>query len=590
MTPILGAFPFFSVLFFAWATATTVVGLPGSGKLARRDVPRVDIVVGNGDGLGRAKLERRGNASVEYLRYTTQSYNALTTIGPYSFLLSLDTGSSDTWVISSACSTVSCRDLPSYSSNLFSPSFTSVADNSTAFHAGFADGTRADGFVARESMGIGGFVLGSQVFGLVNDTNLTLASGNVKSSGILGLGFPRMSQIGRSVPGDVPAIARLAQQGDLSYPMFGLSLRKNDTGTLSLGAIDADVVSNVSSIAWYNVAPFPTLPTDNSSIYLQWAIHMSGVSVGNQRILLNSTYPDIVGSQPLALFDVGTNGMFGPATNVASLFSLIPSSRLVGDGQYAVPCDTTANMSFAFGNRNYTLHPHDYIFARVEDPPNMCLAWPRATPPSNDGIDWQLGTPFLRTVYSVFSYGINTKEPPKIGLYPLSTVAVNDTPEVVSYSLSAESATFATTLPNYVLPTPTYTTPPYLFSPSPSTSLSSTISSGSSTSSASSSSRLTSSRPTFTYAVPTLGQLESSGHGASTYSALVTRSSGALLPTAHVSFTVVTDSSGVQSTQPMAMQTAVLGGPEKSNDACRIGTGAGGLWTVLGLFTLLWIL
>ncbi|KAG9122947.1 hypothetical protein FRC07_000439 [Ceratobasidium sp. 392] len=195
MTPTFGTpFALLRFLFFAcWATV--VVGVVPESK---KSVPRVEIVAGNEK---RAGLERRGNASVEYLRYMAQSYNALTTIGPYSFLLSLDTASSDAWVISSSCTTVSCRGLPSYSANLFSPSFTSVADNSTAFHVGFADGTTADGFVARENVGIGGFTLGSQVFGLVNDTNLTLASGDVKSSGILGLGFPRLSQIGRNVPG-----------------------------------------------------------------------------------------------------------------------------------------------------------------------------------------------------------------------------------------------------------------------------------------------------------------------------------------------------------------------------------------------------
>ncbi|KAG9093523.1 hypothetical protein FS749_014245 [Ceratobasidium sp. UAMH 11750] len=587
MTPVPGVFPLFRALFFLWATLTIVVGLPDSEGLVRRDVPRVEIVARSGDGeLGRAKLGKRGNASVEYLRYTTQSYNALASIGPYSFLLSLDTASSDTWVISSACHSVSCRGLPTYSANLFSPSFTSVADNLTAFHVGFADGTSADGFVARENLGLGGFLLGGQVIGLVNDTNVTLASGDVKSSGVLALGFPRLSQIGRNVPGAVPAIARLAQQGDLSYPMFGLNLRKNDTGTLSLGAIDVDIVSNLSSIAWHNVAPFPTLPTDNSSVYLQWAIHMSGVSVGSQRVVINSTYPRIVGSQPLALLDLGTNGMFGPAASVANLFSLIPASRLVGDGQYAVPCDTTLNMNFTFGARNYTLRPHDYIFAPVEDPPNMCLAWPRATPPSSDGIDWQLGTPFLRTVYSVFSYGIDNKEPPKIGLYPLPQAAVDDTPEIVSYSLSAESATFATTLPNFVLPTLTYTTPPYLFSPSPSPTLTSAQSSTTSTTLGSSIS--TSSTPTFIYSVPTLGQLEHSGLGASTYSPLITRSSGALLPTARVSFAVVTDSSGAMSTQPMAMQTAVLGGPEE-NSGHRL-SGSGGLWAIVGLCVLMYVI
>jgi len=561
MTPISGALPFLYFLFFAWLECVASLDLQGSvgERMIRRDVPRVELVA-RGGSMKVPRLARRGNASVEYLRYATQSYNALTYVGPYAFLLSLDTGSSDTWVVSSDCKTSACRDLPSYPAELPSPSFQSVADNTTAFHIGFADGTAANGIVAQERVAIGGFVLDGQTFGLVNDTNVTLASGNQQASGVLGLGFPRLSQIGRTVTGAVPSIARLAQQGLLSYPLFGLSLKKNDTGTLSLGAIDADVVSNLTSIAWHNVAPFPTLPSDNSSIYLQWAIHMSSVSVNGTHVPINSTYPNVIGTQPLALLDLGTSGMFGPAADVARLFSLIPASRLVGDGQYAVPCDTALTMGFTFGNRNYTLQPHEYIYARVQDPPNMCLAWPVATAPSSDGIDWQLGTPFLRTVYSVFSYGINNKEPPKIGLYQLSNGTTGtDTEEGISFSLSVESATYATTLPNVVLPTPTYTTPPYLFSLTSSSA--SSVSSGPSETGPS----LNSSTSTFIYSVPTLGQPVRTGLGASTYSALLTRSAGTAapqLPIARESVVVLTDLSGSVATQPIPMQTAVLGGPQ----------------------------
>ncbi|CAE6464119.1 unnamed protein product [Rhizoctonia solani] len=518
---------------------------------------------------GEERLLRRGNATVEYLKYAAQSYNALATIGQYSFLLSLDTGSADTWVVASSCHTSECKGLPAYPDHLVSPTFTSINNNQAAFRIGFADGTRAAGFAAREKMSIGGFNLTSQVFGLVNDTNVTLAVGDHEASGILGLGFPRLSQIGKSVQGAVPPVARLAQQGLLTYPIFGLSLRKNDTGTLSLGAIDADVVKNQTLISWHDVAPFPTLPNDNSSIYLQWAIHLSAVAINGVNVTLNSTYHVITGPQPLALFDLGANGIYGPAADVAELFSQIPASRLVGDGQYAVPCDTTLRMSFTFGSRNYTIQPHDYIFARVLDPPNMCLAWPRATAPSDDGIDWQFGTPFLRTVYSIFSHGIDTKEPPKIGLYPLSPDIALDTEETISQSLSVESATYATTLPNYVLPTPTYTTPPYLFSPTPSPTQSG------STTTIRLSGTATTPTSTFEYSAPTLGEPASSGLGASTYSALLTRTTP--LPSAHPPVVVVTDSNGSATTQPMPMQSVILGGPEKSF-ASRRWTVDFGLW------------
>jgi hypothetical protein len=68
MTPVSGALSLFGFLFFAW----TAAAIGSVEKLARRDVPRVELIGRSaGGGIGE-RLERRGNASVEYLRYATQ--------------------------------------------------------------------------------------------------------------------------------------------------------------------------------------------------------------------------------------------------------------------------------------------------------------------------------------------------------------------------------------------------------------------------------------------------------------------------------------------------------------------------------------
>lgn len=66
-----------------------------------------------------------------------------------------------------------------------------------------------------------------------------------------------------------------------------------------------------------------------------------------------------------------------------------------------------------------------------------------------------------------------------IGLYPLrnSTAAVQPF-SVVSSIFSAASATVATSLPNYLVPTPTYTTPAYIFNTSVTAPLGLLVSSG----------------------------------------------------------------------------------------------------------------
>jgi hypothetical protein len=83
----------------------------------------------------------------------------------------------------------------------------------------------------------------------------------------------------------------------------------------------------------------------------------------------------------------------------------------------------------------------------------------------------------LKRLFS--SFGIDGEEPPLIGLYQLNNASnLTETPDAVTSYLSVHSATIATTLPNFVLPTPTYTTPPYTFNTSVSASIGGVLTSG----------------------------------------------------------------------------------------------------------------
>lgn len=82
-----------------------------------------------------------------------------------------------------------------------------------------------------------------------------------------------------------------------------------------------------------------------------------------------------------------------------------------------------------------------------------------------------------------FSLGIDRKQPPMVGFYPLRNAsAPPETPDVISSFFSSVSATIATTLPNFVLPTPSFTTPPYAFNTSFSAPAGKIVSSGLATS------------------------------------------------------------------------------------------------------------
>lgn len=392
------------------------------------------------------------------------SYYTLISVGNATFRVALDTGSADLWLISSACTNSSCS-VPKYQLGYPSPTFISINSNQTVFNVSFADTTTATGFIALETVQVSNLTVSAQGFGVVTSSNVSLTD---SMSGILGMGFPRLSDISQAANAP-PFFATLAQRGQLEYPLFGVSLTRNSSGSLTLGAVDGSVVTNITLINWNEVVPFApfTGSASNTSTYLQWVIPLGGILVNSTGLTPIPTYPNATSNSSLALLDVGASGIFGPYQDVARIFNLL-GGRIVDEaGIWALPCDTSETLTFQIGGQNYTLQPTDYLIGPTEGSPDLCLSWPQATPPSSDGIDWQLGTPFLRSVYSVFSFGIDTKEPPMIGLYPLRNATTPvETPDEVSSFFSSASATVATVLPNFVLSTPTPTTPPYAFNTS----------------------------------------------------------------------------------------------------------------------------
>jgi len=529
---LVAEFFFFIMWALLFATGSSFLALQaGAGYIS----PSLLAIRETNDGAG---------AGITHLTLSSdkQSYFAVIKTGEISFRVALDTASSDLWITSSTCSTNACKAVPRYPLTYESPTFASVNGNSTAFNVSYSDSTGVSGFVARESVLLANLTAENQVFGVVTQSNVSFVD---QTSGILGLGFPRLSGISSSVTNSTPFFVGLAQQGLLDYPLFGLSLTRNSSGTLSLGAIDGSVVKNVSKIGWNKVVEFaPFRNESNVSTYLQWAIPLAAFSVNDTQLTPLPTYTNLGGNTSLAMFDIGTSGLYGPYQDVTRLFSLIGSARLVGDGQWAVPCDTVVSISFTFGSQNYTLQPSDYLIGPAVGNPNLCLSWPRALPPSSDGIDWQLGTPFLRTVYSIFSYGINTKEPPMLGLYPLqNTINSLETQDSISSFFSSISAAVATTLPNFPLSTPSFTTPSYA--------LNSSIS------------------------APT-GGIVSTALATSTYSAIFGKNTNlSAIPTITAAPTlatlIVTDSSGVVSTSISVEASVILGIPPGwlTGSACR---------------------
>jgi len=343
-------------------------------------------------------------------------------------------------------------------------------------------------------------------------------------------------------------------------------LTNNASGSLSFGAIDTTVVTNISNIGWNKVVEFSPLGSESIiSSYLYWVTPLSAFAVNGTRLSPLPSYPNVTANSSLALFDIGTSGIYGPYQDVERLFDRIDGSRFVDeDGQWAIPCDTIIPLSFTFGQQTYTLEPTDYLIGPASGNPEVCLTWPKAFPPTADGIDWQFGGPFLRTVYSVFSYGIDSKEAPRIGFYALNNATEFIEATAIAAFLSSASATVATTLPNSLLSTPTFAIPSYGFNTS--------------------------------VKAPT-GGIISSALATSTYSAIFGQkldvnvtSLPAITPVPTVTTIVLTNAEGVVTTSTSSMPTITLGTPPGWNAAILISAPrmfSTLSWLVLSLFPLI---
>lgn len=98
--------------------------------------------------------------------------------------------------------------------------------------------------------------------------------------------------------------------------------------------------------------------------------------------------------------------MIIPPNDADALHNAIPGSVTDGQGNYAFPCSTNADIALVFGGQPFSISPKDYVGGPLSSTSSLCqsnIVGQQIGGPNQ----WLNGDVFLKNVYSVFDFDNN---------------------------------------------------------------------------------------------------------------------------------------------------------------------------------------
>jgi len=325
--------------------------------------------------VGQPFLQTDKEKHVPLVNYMDAQYYGPISIGtpPQEFNVIFDTGSSNTWVPSSKCYSISCllhRRFDSSASSTFQA-------NNTAFQIRYGSGA-VEGFISRDVMEIGGIRIEGQDFGEVTkEPGFTFALG--KFDGIMGLGYDTIS-----VERAVPPFYNMVNQGLIDEAMFSFWLARSADGAVQGGEL---------TFGGYNEDRFEgklTWAPVTRKGY--WEVKMDSFFIGDKELKFD------VGR---AAIDTGTSLIACP-TEIADAVNEKIGAKKGFRGIYTVDCaaiPTLPDVTFTFGGSKFAVPASDYI---LQTPGGCISSFMGIDIPAPAGPLWIVGDAFLRHYYTVY--------------------------------------------------------------------------------------------------------------------------------------------------------------------------------------------
>ena len=357
---------------------------PTSSKILRIPVKKMPSVVDqlHNDPLLAQNLLAKFSSSLSggpvkepLSNYMNAQYCGVIEIGtpPQQFKVVFDTASSNLWVPSAKCTTITC--------------FLHAKYNSTASSTHVANGTEVqisypaisvEGILSKDSVSIAGAKLTAVTFAeMTKEPGLTLAF--EKYDGILGLGFPS-----KAVAGVKPLFNELMHQKVITEPLFSFYLQKggNETsgGEITFGGIDnTKYTGNITYV-----------PISREGF---WQFPLQSFTFHDEEVCED-------GCQAIA--NPGVALIAGPRDYVQMLQNRIGATKS-WNGQYTVDCNkvpTLPSISLVIGGKKFEIMAEDYVLNLQ----GTCISGFQALDIPTGPV-WMLGDTFLSKYYSVYDYG-----------------------------------------------------------------------------------------------------------------------------------------------------------------------------------------
>jgi cathepsin D len=288
------------------------------------------------------------------------------------FQVVFDTGSSNLWVPSSQCHSLSCLLHNKYTS---SKSSTYVA-NGTVLNITYGSGG-IYGFLSKDNLQVAGLTVKSVTFGEV--TKESGVSFDVsKFDGILGLAYQSISADGVEPPFEVAV-----DQGVIADNSFSFYLTSNPGSTgsvLILGGTDSN----------YYTGTLTYHPIAADYYYL---IKVASVAVGSTTIGVSNFY---------GIVDSGTSVLVGSASLVDKILAQLPD-KITCDSVSSLP-----NLVFTIDSATYTIPPSAYVLEVTVLGQKQCeMGIMSIDFPPSFGETLILGDTFIREYYTHFDIANN---------------------------------------------------------------------------------------------------------------------------------------------------------------------------------------